>query len=171
MVVSTRNVSRSAPTMAAPLPFAAAQTMAAPTMAAPTMMAAPAMATPFGYGYNPMTAGFMQQQAMMAPIMMMPPQAPTAASLAAAGLTDALKGVLTNVWQIPTKTFIEKEGTFINFQGTEQKIKAAITIVEEALSLVEAGQLMRGQELDSHLQAPQMTSLKYNHFTLERGDL
>ena len=89
MVVSTRNVSRSAPTMAAPLPFAAAQTMAAPTMAAPTMMAAPAMATPFGYGYNPMAAGFMQQQAMMAPIMMMPPQAPTAASLAAAGLTQA----------------------------------------------------------------------------------
>ena len=57
---------------------------------APTMAAQPYAAAPFGFGFNPMAAAFMQQQAMMA--MMMPPQAPpqgpTAASLAAAGLTQ-----------------------------------------------------------------------------------
>ena len=58
---------------------------------APTMAAQPYAAAPFGFGFNPMAAAFMQQQAMMA--MMMPPQGPTPqgptpASLAAAGLTQ-----------------------------------------------------------------------------------
>ena len=79
---------KNAPSTMAVQPFAAAAS--APPMAA---MAAPPMAMqPFGYGFNPMAAAFMQQQAMMAPMpygMMMPPQAPTAASLAAAGLTQA----------------------------------------------------------------------------------
>ena len=71
--------------------------VAAPAMAVgPFAAAAPTMAAPFGFGFNPMAAAFMQQQAMMAPFgMMMPPQAlpphqgPTPASLAAAGLTQA----------------------------------------------------------------------------------
>lgn len=87
------------------------------------------------------------------------------------GKTESLEGVSANVWQIPMKTFIEKNGTFINYQGKKQNIKASVTIVKEALSLEEAAQLLRGQESEGLNQAPQMTSLKYNHFTLRRGDL
>ena len=72
----------------------AAQPFVAASAAAMMPMAAPPM---FGFGFNPMAAAFMQQQAMMAPFgaMMMPAAAaqapshgPTAASLAAAGLTQ-----------------------------------------------------------------------------------
>lgn len=85
--------------------------------------------------------------------------------------TESLNGISANIWQIPVKTFVEKDGTFLNFEGKQQKIKAAVTIVEEALTLTEAGQLLRGQELEGLVSAPQMTSLKNNHFTLHRGDL
>ena len=40
-------------------------------------------------------------------------------------------------WQIPMKGFVEKSGTFVNFKGIEQKIKAGTSIIPTALSLQE----------------------------------
>ena len=48
---------------------------------------------------------------------------------------------------IPLKTFVEKSGTFVNFQGRAQKIKKVTTVVSEALTLVEASALMMGQNV------------------------
>lgn len=76
-----------------------------------------------------------------------------------------------NLWQIPTKTFIEKNGTFINFQGKEQKIKAATTIVSGAVTLIEAAKALKGLEVQAVDMAPKVAGLKYNHFTLKRGQL
>lgn len=48
---------------------------------------------------------------------------------------------------IPMKSFVEKDGTFINHAGIEQKFKRVTTVVSEALSLAEAIQLLCGQNL------------------------
>src|SRR6185312_4877935 len=47
-----------------------------------------------------------------------------------AGL-DELKN---NVWIIPMKSYVEKDGTFINHAGLEQKFKRVTTVVSEALT-------------------------------------
>ncbi|MCB0407380.1 MAG: (2Fe-2S)-binding protein [Bdellovibrionales bacterium] len=88
-----------------------------------------------------------------------------------AGKLSALDGVTTNIWQIPMKTFMEKSGTYINFEGREQKVKAVTTIVETALTLSEASQGLRGQAVEAHQEAPVMQSLKSNYFTQKRGNL
>jgi NADH-quinone oxidoreductase subunit G len=48
---------------------------------------------------------------------------------------------------IPLKTYIEKTGTFVNFSGRAQKFNKVTTIVSEALSGVEAAQLLAGADL------------------------
>jgi NADH-quinone oxidoreductase subunit G len=40
-------------------------------------------------------------------------------------------------WQLPMKSFVEKDGTFVNFKGVEQKIKAGIKIIPNAVTLKE----------------------------------
>jgi NADH-quinone oxidoreductase subunit G len=88
-----------------------------------------------------------------------------------AGKTAALETMSGQIWQIPLKTFVEKNGTYINFQGREQKIKAITTIVEGALTLVEVGVALVGSQVEAVDAAPKVTGLKYNHFTLKRGQL
>ena len=71
-------------------------------------------------------------------------------------------------WQIPIKTYTEKNGTFINFEGRKQKIKAITPLVAGALSLSEVSQLLAGKTLDlfpNHKTTP----LKTNYF-LNRRD-
>jgi len=46
-------------------------------------------------------------------------------------------------WQIPMKSFVEKDGTFVNYKGLEQQIKAGITIVPNAISLEEFARGMK----------------------------
>ena len=48
---------------------------------------------------------------------------------------------------IPMKTWVEKNGTFINHAGLEQKIKATRNIVSDALSLSQVSYLLAGKEL------------------------
>lgn len=48
---------------------------------------------------------------------------------------------------IPLKTYIEKEGTFINHAGLAQKFKKVTTIVSEALTLIEVSALLAGQSV------------------------
>jgi NADH-quinone oxidoreductase subunit G len=46
---------------------------------------------------------------------------------------------------IPMKSFAEKNGTFVNHAGKEQKIKKGVTVVSEALTLSDAAQLFSGK--------------------------
>jgi NADH-quinone oxidoreductase subunit G len=89
-----------------------------------------------------------------------------------------------SAWVIPMKTFVEKEGTFINHAGLEQKFKKVTTVVSEALTLSEAAQLLTGQQLmvkpDAtgvlvEAQRPadrvMLENRKKNEFVFRRGSL
>ena len=67
--------------------------------------------------------------------------------LSAAKVSETIRFPVTT-WQIPLKTYAEKNGTFINFDGREQKISAMTTMVAGALTLGEATQLLSGKEVD-----------------------
>jgi hypothetical protein len=73
--------------------------------------------------------------------------------------------------QIPLKTFIEKEGTYTNYAGVEQKIKRGTTIVAGALTLEEAVHVMSGEKLDMNLRPLPPSYLKTNFMTQKRGTL
>lgn len=88
-----------------------------------------------------------------------------------------------NVWQIPMKSYLEKDGTFVNFKGLAQKIKKVTSIVNEALSLTDASQLLTGQNLmiraepsafvETQKPADRVTveTRKKNEFVFRRGAL
>lgn len=96
---------------------------------------------------------------------------------------DAEKG--RNIYQIPTKTFVEKTGTFINHSGLEQKFKKVTSVIPEALSLTEFATLLSGQSIqqevlgedlvmvDSYRPADCVTKehQKKNEFVYRRGNL
>jgi NADH-quinone oxidoreductase subunit G len=103
-----------------------------------------------------------------------------------ANLTDLRSYSGSNrVTMIPMKTYIEKSGTFVNFQGKAQKFDKVTTIVSEALSGQEVAQLLGGSEvsittlpdkklfLDEHKRADQVTleHRKKNEFVFNRGRL
>lgn len=102
-----------------------------------------------------------------------------------AGTNAQLESLTGNVTLIPLKTFVEKSGTFINYQGLEQKFKRATTIVSEALTLDQAAQLLAGQEIKV-AAAPEVQTFiesnrrpdevmiehrKKNEFVYKRGNL
>jgi NADH-quinone oxidoreductase subunit G len=53
-------------------------------------------------------------------------------------------------WQIPMKSFLEKPGTYVNYKGIEQKIKAGLIIIKEAISLGEVAQALQ-ENLEARL--------------------
>jgi len=63
----------------------------------------------------------------------------------AAGKNDALDALTGDVTLIPVKTYVEKSGTFVNFEGRRQTIKAGFTLVPHALSLTEIAELFCGE--------------------------
>ena len=74
------------------------------------------------------------------------------------------------VWQVPSKTFFEKTGTYINFAGIAQTVKAVEILVPQALSLSESSALLRGENLKK--QKPTfLNTMKTNHFTAQKGVL
>jgi len=92
-------------------------------------------------------------------------------------LTACPVGSLKNVlgsWQNPLKTFLEKSGTFVNVNGVEQKIKRAMTIISEALTLNEAAALIGGGDISVEAsyetEAPIKPRVK-NEFVHTRGEL
>lgn len=99
------------------------------------------------------------------------------------GKNAELEALTGNTWLIPMKSFVEKDGTFVNFKGMEQKFKKVTTVVNEALSLTEAVQLMTGQNLMIRPEAQALTELqkpadrvtvehrKKNEFVFRRGAL
>lgn len=63
------------------------------------------------------------------------------------GKNSDLESLNGSVWLIPMKSFVEKDGTFVNNKGVAQKFKKVTTIVSEALTLSEAASLLAGQSL------------------------
>ncbi|OFZ20045.1 MAG: hypothetical protein A2Z20_08185 [Bdellovibrionales bacterium RBG_16_40_8] len=88
-----------------------------------------------------------------------------------AGKSEALDSVTAETVQIPLKTFIEKDGTYTNYMGIEQKVKRGTTIVAGALTLTEAVNLMSGHALDMHLRPVEAHFIKNNFMTEKRGTL
>ncbi len=88
-----------------------------------------------------------------------------------AGNSAAVDQSPTNTVQIPMKTFIERDGTYTNFAGLEQKVKRGTTIVAGALTLEEAVHLMSGEELDMNLRPVPPHHLKTNFLIHEGGAL
>lgn len=96
--------------------------------------------------------------------------------------TTTLKAVTL----IPLKSYIEKDGTFVNYQGRAQQFKKATIVVSEALTGVEVAQLLAGQNLQiqtvneknlltavSNTRKDQVTldHRKKNEFVFNRGRL
>ena len=75
---------------------------------------------------------------------------------------------LKKTWRIPTKTFFEKDGTFVNFNGLSQKIKAIHSFVPSALSLSEAADVLKGEILKEQKPAFFKAPMKSNHFTYRK---
>lgn len=93
---------------------------------------------------------------------------------------------LKTVTLIPMKSFIEKDGTFINHSGRVQKFKKATIVVSEALTGNEVAQLFAGENLNinptdekdllkgvSNTRVDQVTleHRKKNEFVFNRGRL
>lgn len=87
---------------------------------------------------------------------------------------------------IPLKSYIEKDGTFVNHSGLAQKFKKATTVVSEALTGTDLAQLLAGQNLKidvvkeknlltavSNTRPDQVTldHRKKNEFVFNRGRL
>jgi NADH-quinone oxidoreductase subunit G len=69
----------------------------------------------------------------------------------------------------PIKTFAEKSGTFVNFNGEERKFNKVDSFVEQALSLSEVAQILKGQDLNiAKVDSAERVS---NEFVHERGQL
>ena len=100
-----------------------------------------------------------------------------------AGKNQELESLTGNVYLIPMKSFVEKEGTFINYSGIEQKFKKVTTVVSEALTLTEAAILLSGKNLQLPIvsetfiestRRPDLVTLEHrkkNEFVFKRGSL
>ena len=83
-----------------------------------------------------------------------------------------LKNPQKKVWTLPSQTYFEKSGTFINGQGVEQKIKAVGSIVPSAYSLDHIVQVWKGVEKrKSSLAPPVHLDMKTNYLLDVKGNL
>lgn len=88
-----------------------------------------------------------------------------------AGHSKLLDSVGSETWQIPLKTYIEKAGSFTNYQGKVQSFKIGTTIVPQALTLLEAAELMAGREIEWNLRPRGLGGPKVNYANAQRGNL
>lgn len=84
---------------------------------------------------------------------------------------DSLMERTKKTWVIPLKTYIEKDGSFINHQGLKQSWKRGTTVVAGALTLSEVSQLIVGDQLSFTGRPEKERFIKTNFFTLQRGVL
>jgi len=68
---------------------------------------------------------------------------------------------------IPTKTFAEKSGTFVNHAGVEQHFEKVDLFVDQALSLTEIAHILKGENV--LLQNHEHVHRVHNEFIHERG--
>ena len=81
---------------------------------------------------------------------------------------EELKG---ETWLIPTKTFVEKSGTFINYKGLEQKIRPVTLIVPNAMGVDDIAAVWAGQAPNSEAVPYDPTDRVENEFVYHRGSL
>ena len=82
---------------------------------------------------------------------------------------EEIKQMRGHFYFIPVKTFAEKSGTFVNFQGKEQSFEKVDLFVEQALSLVEITGILKGEE--QGLETMDNISSVNNEFIYHRGAL
>ena len=75
------------------------------------------------------------------------------------------------VWTLPSQTYFEKSGTFINHEGTEQKIKAVGSIVPSAFSLSQMVQTLQSEKPVLPSTPSLNLDMKTNHFLDIKGRL
>lgn len=76
-----------------------------------------------------------------------------------------------DVWLIPTKTFVEKKGTYINYKGLEQQIKPVTVIVPSAVGVDEIVSIWSGQSSQAEPLPYDPTDHVENEFIHVRGQL
>ena len=81
------------------------------------------------------------------------------------------KEASNTVWAIPSKTYFEKTGTFINAKGVAQKIKTIGTVVDQAYSLEEIVTAFQGQYQKKIPVQLLEKDLKTNHFLDQKGTI
>lgn len=75
-------------------------------------------------------------------------------------------------WQIPLKSYLEKSGTFINYQGKEQKISPVVNLVENAIDLKDVVAVLKGEALKPKSQDQWIsTDRVVNQFVNIPGDV
>ena len=89
-----------------------------------------------------------------------------------AGKNQALDGLTGDVTLIPLKTYVEKDGTYVNFKGIRQTIRKGVAILPNALSVTEIAELVKGEDLIPALAHDMIGAGRvHNEFTLARGNL
>ncbi len=84
--------------------------------------------------------------------------------------TEAVDKLSTQVMQIPMKSFFEKNGTFVNFAGIEQKIHRGFDVVPHALSLNTFADILKGQN-PAKDEPVHLSKMVHNEYTAQRGEL
>ena len=83
---------------------------------------------------------------------------------------DALVG--GDITLIPLKTYVEKDGTYVNYKGISQSVKKGVTIVPNALSIDEIVEAFSGDVVQIDLAANMVGAGRvHNEFTTLRGKL
>lgn len=95
----------------------------------------------------------------------------------------ALEQLATGSYIIPMKSYVEKDGSFVNFQNKVQTFKRVTTVVSEALTLSEAALLLAGRSpvirpeptlmVETQRRSDQVMqeNRKKNEFVFKRGTL
>lgn len=99
--------------------------------------------------------------------------------------SEQFKSFNQTAYVIPTKSYLEKSGTFTNHAGLNQTFKKATTIVSHALTLAEASYLLSGQnipiattsvsasfvDVERRPDQVMIENRKKNEFVFKRGSL
>lgn len=85
---------------------------------------------------------------------------------------EELERLQGDVTLIPLKTYVEKDGTFVNYAGLRQTVKKGLTVVANAMSLVEVAEAFKGVDVRPE-EAPFKVGVGRvrNEATLQRGSL
>ena len=60
---------------------------------------------------------------------------------------QALEKTPNETWIIPMKSYVEKDGSFVNHSGLKQNFKRVTTVISDSLTLTEAARLIAGQQI------------------------
>jgi NADH-quinone oxidoreductase subunit G len=92
-----------------------------------------------------------------------------------AGKNEQLESLTGEVTLIPLKTYLEKDGTFVNFAGKRQTVTKGLVVVPNALSLVEVTEILKGHSLETSMQDQPVDLVDqgrvHNEYTSIRGTL